>query len=215
MIGALRTAVILFIVMLIPVSIGVYLTTSTPSYVQEASNALANDRIAKRYVHPVIVKQGDTVDKNGKVAPTKVISPTVLENDADRASATLLASVPIASSLSAGFVLSWCFVLLIACFIVRFVLNSSSKNRQLTHYQRILISGIVWITITDIALLIGSHFYGNLMDIMLLWNLGVIAVLSLMSVGLSQTGMFRCFKLLHHKRQRVAAAQARAKATRQ
>jgi choline-glycine betaine transporter len=129
-----------------------------------------------------------------------------VESTEDASAAARVVSVlPVVYSITAAVCLAICVVLLSGSIVAQMTLKASGKKRTFTPDQSLLFSGVILMTMVNIALLVvGNRFFFPMMDALILWNFGMIIVLLHMSRIMSVTGMFRCLTLRHKLRLRDA-----------
>lgn len=175
MTNVLRTALTLFLVTSIPLSIAFYRYTPRPMYVDKAAE--------------VVMEHNDqSIDVIDSRSPSEV----VIENR-QYAAAKVISTLPMVYSISAACIFAWCAVLLLGCVAAH--IATSHRKRTLTPYQRLLLSGtVVLLCVNTAVIFVGSAIFHGMMDTVVMWNMGMMVVLTYLSLGMSQSGMFRCLR---------------------
>lgn len=188
MTNVFRTALILFLACSIPLAAAIYKYTPRPLYVDTAAAVLAGHE--------------------ANATPVTEIAQAIQHRE--HTAAQVIRTMPAAYSISAAIMFSWVGVLILGCVVAHIATVQANRTRTLTSYQRFLLNGAVVLLITNGAMVFAcGAIYPHLMDMMIMWNTGMLIILAHLSLGLTNSGMFRCLTHLRTLRMRKQVVDRR------
>lgn len=177
----------------IPIGAFVYWYTPTPQFVESASETLRRPVVE----HMVAPKTRQDISLK-TISELRDVPMTEQERSAaiahTRESATVVAWIPVVYSISSGVILGWCITLVIAFTLVKRALRDASCKGTFTREQTLIVRGLATlITVNGIVLLLIAPSFVHVLDSLVMWNLGMIAVLAYYSLSLRYTRTFQSY----------------------
>jgi cytochrome bd-type quinol oxidase subunit 2 len=161
----------------VPLSTLYYVYTPTPHFVSQAQTTLTNPDIST-----VDVDGGSISSARGQQLKTQV-----------NKSAALISWVPVVYSATSGLVMGWCITLFGAYFTVKRA--QSTARRQIMHREcnSIFYGLLTLLSVNFTITLLSNSLLINMLDSMIMWNLGMIAVLGYVSTVYRRSQFFNCY----------------------
>lgn len=179
----------------VPLSTLVYWYTPTPQYVNDAREKLSQPLAPEARPNTQVGQLALREIQDVRDTPITNNQENQLSEDV-RQSAAALTWIPAVYSITSGIIMGWCLTLFGAYYAAKRA--HVQGHRNFTADQSAIFSGLLVLLIVNFSVvMISNHVFVNMIDSVIMWNIGMLAVLTYVSTTFRQSKFFKCYATEH------------------